>query len=1109
MKAELGEAVLEINPDTKVPSLRFLNVTLKDDRGEVIARAPKVAIALDSKSIWSGEFVVRSVELIGPTLRAKRSLDGSVTLGFSTSVTAIQEEQITFDDSVNSSPESGKTDLEGGSEILAETVKSLSGISGRQLVELFARQDDTNPLSAILEVKITRAALSIYDEANDARWEAPRADFAFKKMPYGFAIAAKVEIASGGDPWTAELSANYQLEQRVFSVSSTIANLVPANLSDEIFALSDFARVKVPLSGQIDFEINDEGKLSKATGEFQAAAGEISLPEYISRPIIIDEGTVRAELDPLTSNLQIVDSNLYVGGSQIALRGNIMPEHNEDGRLSAITINLKAENAKVDTQGQVRNALQLDSVIFEARALVDQRSLVVNKLALRSAETGLTLNGTFTAGRESVGIDVEGRIVNMSSELLKSIWPPKIAAKSKQWIEDNIIKGQINSGTFKVNFAPNGLAKALKDKAITSESLKMDFVMTEVYSRYFKTLPVLQNADGVVELRGDNINLKIQEGQATLDSGEVVKLVSGSFVAKDMMREPALGVFNFDVTGSIKALNEFGLHPDLNLSTMEADKIPEMSGKANVKLALSVPLVKNAPKEQVKLELDVKLSDTRVKNVIAGVELAEGEFVLQLVGNKTIVSGPASLNGFPSKVVWQKERGMDPTAEIETTLDEKTRERLGLKLSDYISGPTPVKIQVTDIGKSPVINIEADLSKVDMRVKAMGWSRSKAAGTNATFRVRLNEKGRRVIENLKIKGKNFGLSGDVELGEGNVLRVLNLSSITLDGENYFAARLEPQGDINDLTVTGKNFDATPYIKSMISPSKPSSEVSGTKQGGLKFNVNARFERVYANRGEVLQNVNATMSSRGGVITSANIEGSFLSGLPLKIRLTPVENGRELVVNTNDGGAALRAANFYSKVAGGQLQFSALITNGAGSPIRNGTLDLQRFEVRSEAALAELDARGKPKKSGPRRGGVYFKRLVMPFTTEANLVRLCKVSLRGNEMGATASGLIRKSDGALDVTGTYIPAYGLNNFLGEIPLLGDLLVGGKREGVFAVTYAMGGTISKPKFNINPISFLAPGILRKIFDYEQNACRTNVTRPKATAQSNVQESGDSQY
>lgn len=88
-------------------------------------------------------------------------------------------------------------------------------------------------------------------------------------------------------------------------------------------------------------------------------------------------------------------------------------------------------------------------------------------------------------------------------------------------------------------------------------------------------------------------------------------------------------------------------------------------------------------------------------------------------------------------------------------------------------------------------------------------------------------------------------------------------------------------------------------------------------------------------------------------------------------------------------------------------------------------------------------------------------------------------------------MIRKSDGAIDITGTVIPAYALNSAIGEIPARRH---SGRRQGqgVIGLTFALGGSIDKPVFQVNPVSAIAPGILRKFFEYGS----TGGTAPQTT-------------
>ena len=61
----------------------------------------------------------------------------------------------------------------------------------------------------------------------------------------------------------------------------------------------------------------------------------------------------------------------------------------------------------------------------------------------------------------------------------------------------------------------------------------------------------------------------------------------------------------------------------------------------------------------------------------------------------------------------------------------------------------------------------------------------------------------------------------------------------------------------------------------------------------------------------------------------------------------------------------------------------------------------------------------------------------------------------------------------------MPLYGLNSMFEDIPLLGDILTSREGEGVFGVTYGVSGQLDELKVAVNPVSVLAPGFLRKIF------------------------------
>jgi hypothetical protein len=1078
LSVKLGGAILELDQKTQVPHLRFRDLVLADSDGTVIARASRAAVALEGGALLTGSIVPRSLELIGSKVQARRNLDGTFELGIGDAGAPEDANQEVMIDDLAAPASDGKTDMGGAPPPTGNS----DTFAGSRLINLLASDDATSPLSALEDIRITGASVNLYDEANDATWFAPRADMTFRKMPYGFVVFAKAEVASGGDPWNTELSASYRTSSKSFSISTRIDGLVPANVADEVYALAQLARVNIPLSGHAEMETDSEGHIAKASAEFAAAAGVVSLPDFIAQPIVVDEGSLRFDYDAATGAFNIVDSSLLVGGSRAELVGSILPVNGEGGRLSFLDINLKARNVDVDTQGTVRDPVRVDRIEFSGRAAIEEAVLDISDLVVMSGNTGVRLRGSITGGNESAGISMAGRVRDISADFLKRIWPPIITPKTRTWVNENIISGRVAEGAFTINIPVDGLAKAQRERLLPDETVDFSFKLADVSTRYFRKLPALEDAAGEARLRGNSFELKMTAGHAVMPSGADVRLNSGSFKARDLLAVDVPGEFSFNLGSSFDGLVEFARLPDLGNVAGAITKLPKITGKASALIGLKLPLRKDVPREQVSLTTSVKLTDADIANILPGIDLTDGNFDIAIGRDGISAKGPAKLNGFAASLLWKKEPGEGgaQSAEFSGTLDDQARAKLGIKLEGLIKGPVPVTAKLENIGKpDSLVHVDADLSKVSMSVPAIKWSREATPKTRASFTLQ-NGKNGRSVKDLVVKGGEFGLAGDVDLTAEGGIRVANFSEVRLDADNIFAVRVEPREGETEITVTGRSYDAQPQIRQMFSPAAGSG--GGAKAlTGERLVVNARFSKVYANRGEVIEDVTAQFVTRGGTVTEADMRGKFVNGAPISLRVIPVNGGREMRVVSTDAGAALRATNLYSKVAGGSLEFYAFMANDTSSSIKQGKLNIRNFEVRNEAALADISQKGKQKKSGPRKGGLVFKRLALPFTTDGRFLRIGESIVKGNELGATAEGVIRKTDGAIDITGTIIPAYGINAAVGDIPLVGDILTGGNDEGVFGLTYALGGTMAKPKFQINPVSAIAPGILRRFFDF----------------------------
>ena len=151
---------------------------------------------------------------------------------------------------------------------------------------------------------------------------------------------------------------------------------------------------------------------------------------------------------------------------------------------------------------------------------------------------------------------------------------------------------------------------------------------------------------------------------------------------------------------------------------------------------------------------------------------------------------------------------------------------------------------------------------------------------------------------------------------------------------------------------------------------------------------------------------------------------------------------------------------------------------------DGALDVRSFRLRNEPALRQLVAQGAPSGAdGAARRidatAVGFQRLQFGFRRNAARLVIRDGIISGPEIGLTLAGTIDFHADRVALNGTFVPAYGLNNAFAKVPLFGPLLAGGRNEGLLGVNFAVSGPVARPILNINPLSAIAPGFLRKIF------------------------------
>jgi hypothetical protein len=145
--------------------------------------------------------------------------------------------------------------------------------------------------------------------------------------------------------------------------------------------------------------------------------------------------------------------------------------------------------------------------------------------------------------------------------------------------------------------------------------------------------------------------------------------------------------------------------------------------------------------------------------------------------------------------------------------------------------------------------------------------------------------------------------------------------------------------------------------------------------------------------------------------------------------------------------------------------------------KEGLLNVRDFTIKGQIELDRVASGG----ANAPQSGITFSRMRAEFTRQNGQLTVREGVVKGPIMGATIEGSIDFPANQVRMSGTFVPMYGLNNMFGQLPILGLFLGGGSNEGLIGVTYEVVGTPGQPVLRVNPISAMAPGVLRKIFEF----------------------------
>jgi hypothetical protein len=340
---------------------------------------------------------------------------------------------------------------------------------------------------------------------------------------------------------------------------------------------------------------------------------------------------------------------------------------------------------------------------------------------------------------------------------------------------------------------------------------------------------------------------------------------------------------------------------------------------------------------------------------------------------------------------------------------------------------------------------------------------------------------------MEIKAPGFDVRGRVELA--NNFRLLDLDLTKANVEGFIDAAVQAKPDeLNEklsVFVTGRYLDVSPFVTGALQ----------NTGGGLDVPVllTAGLEKLALNEAYIVENANMLLAHTGEGVSNARLGGRTANG-DIKIdMLTNADNAvRNVNIDIPDASEAAFAFLGLDNISGGRLQIQAQLPPIGVKGALNGVADVEDFKLVKAPILAQMLSIASLQGIFDTLGGegLKFNEFIVPFSLDGGALNIRNARVSGPALGMTGAGEIDFTQKNLDLDGALVPAYTANSLLGDIPVIGDIFVGKKGEGIFALSYTVKGTFDQTQIAVNPLSALTPGFLRGIFRTKRDKLPDNV-------------------
>lgn len=841
-----------------------------------------------------------------------------------------------------------------------------------------------------------------------------------------------------------------------------VASLLPGLADDKN---TDDPRYQSTITLQARLEGTSEGEFESLRGMLSTAGGELSVTG--EDRIDLMDTVLHVSLSGADNRLVLPSGELRSANGVIRFEGVAdLAERGEITVLGRVTGGSLPTPIGADHRVEVVGGGAL------LRIDLTNLAIEVERLHVATREGYLSVIGQASLAGPSPGLSFALSFPAMPAADVRALWPPFVASKTRGWFDLNVKAGILGPATLQVALPPDAIGPRSRGKVLPSYALGGSLPFRDTEFSPIRTFPTIRQAQGEIAFANATASIAAHSGILSVPGKGDLDAAGTTLVIPELGRREPRADLHLGLSGSASALAAVSNAPPLSIARKKGIEPDDLSGQAVLSLDGNIPLYESDFSDVIPT-FRLALTDFSSTSPIDGREIQNAELVLEGNPKSYTVKGSGTLDGFDASVDLIMGTAAPEHSAVTVTLDDEARDRLGLGFGRLVVGP--VEASLNNLGATAQ-QVALDLKQTRISLPFLGWEKGPGVPATASFTMEKNEEGTE-ITGLVLTGKGFEARGWLMISPGGRLREMVLNKIALRSGDQLTAAVSANGSGYDVRISGAVLDARGIVRGV------RSKMGSGSADVFPVRVFLDIDSVTGENDVALSNVNGMMLLAKSGLEAASVKGNANGNQPFEWTLAREREIRTLRVFADAGGALIRFAGIYSRVGGGNLiiDYSGKVgETGAGVAV------LRDFRLMNEEALRPALSSASPNSGVARAtaqasGDLHFSQMRIPFRQKDWVVGIDDATLRGPVLGATASGTINIPSGQMAISGTFIPAFGLNNIAGAIPLLGMILGGGRDEGLVGITYKLFGPLDDPKLVMNPISAIAPGIFRKIFEF----------------------------